>query len=826
MKFSLFKNSRTDLPEGTLTLEQFVNAVKTGQWKKQVSNLRQNKDGKYYKKLKARLPAVTVSGDFKTRDKYLDLSKRLKKHSGYIAIDVDKKDNPKMRVADLVDRDALAQFASAGGEGIKIIYACTPVATAEEHRRIYDAVVQRLEKRGITLKVDPIVKSIASLQYVTVDPNAYYNPGSKFVVKPLPAIKRKTQPPVANAEEEIKKLTEYIEALGKIDVTADYENWLYLTFGLSYTLGELGRPIFHKLSQNYPGYSERECDEKYDAALEQDKSKIEKPITIASVYQIISDALPKPKAKQLAKKFALSHAVGEGEDVEQGDLVGMVRYKLFLFKKIIDKETNTIVELVPSKLNLNAFEALLRKLNFYRHEGYGKFVYIVNNVVESVDLSDILRLVTEYIEKEGDYVFTYKGIEYRFGWEEIVHRWREIRAQGTTFSQVSASLSHWIPNLLKDGIDVSYVPYQNGVAQVTAKAIKLIPYDKLEYQIWKERILPRNFVLAKSPGMFEDFFVNVMGRGKSRIERIKSENYKRALWYYGYILQGSKRQSTARAWILYDTKPGNNGRTGKTIIGTAVGKIRSVTVIDGKQVDLTNRFAFQTVEPWTDVVFIDDPSKYMSLVPFFNMISGQTTADKKGTAPVVKDFKFLIASNWILEAEGSSESGRQFVSQLDDFYLRYAKANDDTITPIVDLHGKEFFTDWDDKDWNQFDTFSLGAIQYHLKAESPSNTIIGNSAAIRFIQLHEEELYRELCETFRQYAKAGERGGTLIPQQVLTYVIKEHNSDLKMNKAGRIARAFLGCLTKAEIEITTLKTGGQVKMAYRIDDQIDNMELP
>src|SRR5690606_450682 len=136
------------------------------------------------------------------------------------------------------------------------------------------------------------------------------------------------------------------------------------------------------------------------------------------------------------------------------------------------------------------------------------------------------------------------------------------------------------------------------------------------------------------------------------------------------------------------------------------GHIRSVAVIDGKRVDLNDRFAFQNVQPWNDIIFIDDPDRKTSLVPLFNMISGTTLADRKTIAPIVKDLKIMIASNWILESSGTSESGRQFVSQLDDYYVRYAKDHGNTIQPIVDCHGKEFFTDWDALDWNQFDTFS------------------------------------------------------------------------------------------------------------------------
>lgn len=813
MKFTLFKNSRAVKPDKVMTLEQFLFAIKSGQWKFAVLKLRAKKNSSHYKTIKGNLPAVTISGEFKVRDKNLPIEKKIRAHSGLICLDIDKKDNPKMRTKDLIDPDCVAQFLSAGGEGLKIIYYCKKVKTEPEHRRIYDAAVARLVKRGIKIKVDPIVKSISSLQYVSYDEEIYENIDSNLCLKPLSPIKRKISKPTAEKEELLLQLDEYIDALGKRDITKNYEDWLNVLFGIGYSIGESGRNAVHALSKNYKEYSTLECDEKFDSCLEM--GQVDNPITIATVFQIINSHLPKIEAKRLGKKYNKAHAVGVGvdEDSEHADLAGMVRYKLFLFKKLIDKDTSSIHELVPMRLNLNEFEKLLRDKGFFRFEKM--FVHIVNNMVEIVDGADILRIVTEHIQQDGDYTFVYRGTEYKFSWEEIIHRWREIRGLGTTANQLHASLTHWLPNLLKDTINESFIPYRNGVVSITAKTIKLIPYEKLDLnqQIWKERILPRDFKLEKKSGMFEAFFVNVMGRGKTPKERLKSVHYQRALWYYGYMLQGSKRQSTARAWLLYDVKSGNNGRSGKTIIGTAIGKVRNVTVIDGKQVDLTNRFWLQTLKPWTDIVFIDDPSKFMSLIPFFNMISGQTSADRKGKDPIEKDLKFLIASNWFLESEGSSESGRQFVSQLDDFYTRYSKEHDDTITPLVDLHGKEFFTDWNDKDWAQFDTFCAHALQFHLKSTPPQNTIIGNSSILRFIQLHEEELFFELSLALIQNAKVSPTE-TSIAQQLMTSVVRENNESLKANKAGRIVREFLNAIGAKNVHISTTRIGGRVAMAY------------
>lgn len=815
---SIFKNSKVDNPLGNITIEELIKRVKEGFWQRAVENVRA-KEGAAYKLAKALLPAVTVSGQYKTRAKNVPLDKRLVEHSGYICLDIDKKDNPKMRTIDLIDNQCLAQFVSPSGEGIKIIYRCTPTREPAEHRRIYDAAVLRLQKMGIKLKVDPIVKSIASLQYVSYDPEAFYIPKTKLVIKPLPEPKRVMKAPSTNVLSDMQELEVYVDALGNKDITGEYENWLNLAFGLSYTLGEHGRAIFHKLSSNYKGYSKEECDEQYDACLERNVKDVGKPITISSVYQLINSFLPKPKVKALTKKFNKSHAIPSNEEPQdvqdqQGDLAGMVRYRLFLFKKIVDKETHEIIDLVPYHINLNAFEGLLRDKGFKR---FGKlYVHIVNNIVETVDTGDILRIVTAHIEGDGDYEFAYQSSTFTFSWEELAHKWREIRGQANTVNQISASLEHWAPNLLKDSAKESYIPYRNGIAVINAKEIKLIQYEDTQSQIWKERILPRDFTYTTKVGMYEQFFENICGRGASSKEKRKSENFQRACWYFGYMLQGTKRQSTARAWLLYDIRSGNNGRTGKTILGQAVGKIRSMVTLDGKQVDFKNRFAFQTVQPWTDVVFIDDPSKYMSIQPLFNMITGDLHADRKNVDPIVKALKFMFASNWVLEAEGTSEAGRQFITQVDDFYVRWGKDHGNTITPIVDYHGKEFFTDWDGKDWSEFDSFAARCLQQHLAATAPKNNIIGNSSLVRFVQIHEQEFFFELASTFINNVTRLKEGGLAIQQGLMVNVAKEHDGRISSIQAGRIVREFFSAVGCKDVSVTSIMIANMPRMAYRL----------
>jgi hypothetical protein len=421
-------------------------------------------------------------------------------------------------------------------------------------------------------------------------------------------------------------------------------------------------------------------------------------------------------------------------------------------------------------------------------------------------------------------------MEFTFSWEEIALLWREIRGQSNTFNQIATCLEHWQPKFLRDTVDTSYIPYRNGVVQVTAKEIKLLAYKDVHFHIWKERILPREFKYVKERGMFEQFFNNVCGgaNGKKKTTVAIDDKFKRAVWYFGYMLHSFKRKSMARAWMLYDIKAGNNGRTGKTIIGTAIGHIRNVTVIDGKNTNFRdNRFALQKINPWTEIVFVDDPHKGMSLGPFFNMITGETDAERKGKDPITLNLKFLFASNWIMELDGTSEQGRQFITQVDDYYIKYAQEHGNILQPIVHAHGKEFFTDWNEKDWSQFDSFAVRCLQTFLDNEQPANSIVGNVLQVRFIQQNDREMFYELCNAFSSNVKKTKEGHLVIAKRVLSNVIKEAGSlsDTQMNKAGKIARDFLIALGAGDVQISSLLISNIPQMAYKITKKFEELDF-
>ena len=99
-------------------LDDFIKGVRSGQWQDQVLAIRNIPDKKERQKAKEKCPLVRISGSFTS---YND--KDLRKHSGYIAINIDEIENAE-DTKELVANDPFvyAAFVSISGNGLCLLF--------------------------------------------------------------------------------------------------------------------------------------------------------------------------------------------------------------------------------------------------------------------------------------------------------------------------------------------------------------------------------------------------------------------------------------------------------------------------------------------------------------------------------------------------------------------------------------------------------------------------------------------------------------------------------------------------------------------------------
>lgn len=262
-KISLFKNYMDAKPCNEITIENFCGSVIESEYKNEIEAIRHETDKAKRDKIKATLPAVTISGTFSKRAK-VDLIQ----HSGFIALDFDAKENPSINDWQAL-RDTIGGFEnvlfsalSVSGRGI---FAIMPLAYPNRHTSSFEAIMRDFEAIGLI--VDKSCSDVSRLRGISYDAKAVWNP----LAKPYPYIyEPQKQIPVNryynNSTEDYDKLINSILLRG-VDVTDSYKNWFEIGCSIAAEKGEGGRFDFHQISRVNPEYNAAQCDKQFDNCL-------------------------------------------------------------------------------------------------------------------------------------------------------------------------------------------------------------------------------------------------------------------------------------------------------------------------------------------------------------------------------------------------------------------------------------------------------------------------------------------------------------------------------------------------------------------------------
>lgn len=93
-----------------------------------------------------------------------------------------------------------------------------------------------------------------------------------------------------NTAEQIRTVTNRIVEMG-IDITAGYNRWRNIAFGISLEMGEEGRNFFHAISRFNADYNHKECDKLYDDCIKRlNSNSNHSGISIASFFGYAKEA--------------------------------------------------------------------------------------------------------------------------------------------------------------------------------------------------------------------------------------------------------------------------------------------------------------------------------------------------------------------------------------------------------------------------------------------------------------------------------------------------------------------------------------------------------
>ena len=264
-----------------------------------------------------------------------------------------------------------------------------------------------------------------------------------------------------------------------------------------------------------------------------------------------------------------------------------------------------------------------------------------------------------------------------------------------------------------DTEDTVCVPFKNGMLVIGKTEAVLKTENFMGCDISHTcPTMYRDFAEDREKGEFELFLERACGSEEDnefwegRKKSIKS--------LIGYMISKRKESVNFINLLTEETNEDDSGRTGKGIIATAIKYWRKRCLVDMKQVfgDDTSRWIYTNLDTDTDdFMQFDDVRSNVKWEQFYVKAVDDWVIERKGenlkTIPKADAPKMIFTSHFYPSANGGSQEGRMRIFEISCHY-------NSKHTPY-DEFGHRLFDDWDDTEWNRFDTFMAKCVAYYLR---------------------------------------------------------------------------------------------------------------
>jgi hypothetical protein len=345
-------------------------------------------------------------------------------------------------------------------------------------------------------------------------------------------------------------------------------------------------------------------------------------------------------------------------------------------------------------LSPHKYKSFLQENKFFKFIPNGSnnfiFIKIERNLIEDTTSNKIKDFVLNYlenIEHIGMQPFDYMANSTKYFKDDYLNFLDTISV-----------------NIKEDTQEKCYLYYENCAVEVSKNEIKKIDYLDLDGFVWKNQVIGRNFEDKDPSGcVFEKFIRKISGEEKQKFVSFCS--------LIGYLLHSFKTPANNKAVILNDEtiSENPNGGSGKGIFCNAIGKMKKMVSIDGKQFGFDKSFAYQLVQADTQVLLFDDVKKNFAFENLFSLITEGITIEKKNKDAIKIDVhkspKIVITTNYPIGGIGGSFDRRKLEFEFSSYFSSKH-------TPF-DEFGSMLF-DWDNEEWQKFDNFMIQCVQVYI----------------------------------------------------------------------------------------------------------------
>lgn len=394
-------------------------------------------------------------------------------------------------------------------------------------------------------------------------------------------------------------------------------------------------------------------------------------------------------------------------------------------------------------------------------DGERKPVKIENGVISFVDEADTCKFVIDYVNRSTkDKLIRDAFMEY------AISRINPKSLMMLTDLKTTAG----IPSQTGQTIY-----YNDAQIYISVRGIEVSP---LIGPVWRRNLIDRPFVRERifgdirknTDGSFSfalteagkecEFLSYILNTCKNPDEQ-EIKDYKsycqhvlNKITCIGYLLRDYKMLSSAKAVIAMDADSGQGnkaeGRTGKSLIGVAISKMIDQVTIDGRSMSNDDDFLYSSVTNTTKNIFIDDVNDNFRFKNFYQAITGNLNVNVKRGGRYTIDFeqapKFYITSNHAISDIDDSALARICFMQFSHWYSY-------SFTPPMEF-GHEFWTQWDERQWQLFDNLMIECIHIYTLSEMQSWGNAGNGLIdppMNEIELR--TLWQEMGDIFFQWAE-------------------------------------------------------------------------
>lgn len=673
MNVSIFKEllKSKDVPY-IISLDKCLERIKSGKTisKDICLKIRSEKDDETIKKLKNSLPCILFAGEFSERNK-----NGLVKHSGLMVVDFDKFETPEKmnNHFELLKKNEhfYSIFLSPSGNGLKGVIKI-PICDKINHEKYF----KEFQK---TFNYDYWDKSNCNVDRVcfeSYDPDIYINKNATtfnpiLVDSGYTYSERVPIIPIENEDVIVEKIMKF--NFKKDFVEGERNNFIFDIAGLFCEYG-----VSQSYAENYI----------LNNVVIGNFSETEAKNAIKSSYK------KRDFGSKYFENFTKINSIKN--DLNKGKKAVIEKYKINeeVYNEIVIAEEIKNFWYINEKGKISIsnidYKRFLERNGFKKHYPNGaekhQFVYIESNKVEISSVPKIKDFVLNYLLEKNEFeVYNY------------------CASFNNLFMDNYLILLDTIDLvMLNDTKDKSYIPYKNGILEVSKNKVELIDYIDIEYYIWKSQILNRDFT----------FYNNLENDYKTFIYNISNKEPLPLETTIGYLLSTYKNRSNNKAVILNDEVISENpeGGTGKGLFVQGIGHIRKTSIIDGKQFDTKKSFPYQTVSLDTKVLVFDDVKKNFDFEQNFSLVTEGLTLEQKNKDAIKLNIhespKLIISTNYAIRGEGNSHNRRRLEIEVAQYY-------GSKIEP-ADEFGRQVFDDWDEQDFNRFDNYMVYCLQMFL----------------------------------------------------------------------------------------------------------------